>query len=277
MYGANVYGSVPYGSGQSQGTVTFNASVLSISASIHAPAVAYDKRFAIAALNISATIQPPTVTIGKVFYADALNIEAALGVPSVACDKKFAVDPLNISATIHDSSEESDEIVSDLSLVASLHAPTVTAQNREIIIKVNAVDISDQVAFDSLSVSSNLYSDPDTATFEILKSTSKSYIPTAGDEVEIIDTGTTIFKGLLVKISKEVNGFSESLYLEFKDWIEELGNILIAESYENMTVNDIIADINTNYLTGYDITNVSDTTVVNGITFDNISVVEALD
>jgi len=172
-----------------------------------------------------------------------------------------------------------EEVTSHLAITASLKAPTIIAQNREIVVKINTVDISNQVDFSSLTVNNNLYSDPDTAFFEIIKSSKKTYVPSAGDEIEIQDTGTVIFAGLLVKISKETIGFIEKYSLEFKDWTEEIGNILVEQTYENDTVENIIADIFTDSnLSAYDgTTNVSDTTNVTRIVFDNISVVEALD
>lgn len=276
MYGSNKYGTAKYGRSSVGSAVVFIASALDLAPSLHAPVVFYDKKFSVSALDISAALVGPTVAVGKVFLASPIGLSAGIETPFISLGKVLAVSALNISATLHDSSEESEEIVSSLSLLLSLGTPTIAVQNREIIIKVNDVDVSGQVAYQSLNMSNNLYSEPDVASFEMVNSPSKSYAPAAGDSVEIIDTGVTVFKGLLVKISKVMSGFQEAFYLEFKDWTEELANILIAENYVSMTVNAIIADINTKYLTGYDITNVSDTTVVNGITFDNISVVDAL-
>jgi hypothetical protein len=154
-----------------------------------------------------------------------------------------------------------------------------TVQQREVVILVNSVDISDEVLFDTLHVRNNLYSDPDTANFEIIRSSSKSYNPQAGDEIEIQDTGLTIFKGLLISIEKRMKGFQESYFLEFKDWNEELANIIIDSEYNNETVEAIIEDIFTDAnLSSYDgTTHVSDTTNIARVVFDNISVSSALD
>lgn len=169
-----------------------------------------------------------------------------------------------------------EEIITNLSIRATLHQPSFTAINKSIVIKINTVDISNQVVFNSLSVSNNLYSEPNNASFEIIKSSTKSYIPTANDEVEIIDTGVTIFKGLLIKISTSMNGFSESYSLEFKDWTEELSNTLVAQTYTNQTVTQIITDI-FSVLPTYDISNVTDTTVITQLVSDNIPITNALD
>lgn len=186
---------------------------------------------------------------------------------------------LPITATLHAPKVNVTEIVDFLGITATLHAPQVTANDKSIIVKVNSVDISNQIDFTSLDVSNNLYSDPDTASFEILRSSSKSYTPSAGDEITVEDTGVLIFSGILIKIKESTLGFSNKYALEFKDWTEELGTILVAETYVGETVEDIIADIFTDgNLSDYDgTTNVSDTTVISNISFDNIPVVDALD
>jgi len=150
---------------------------------------------------------------------------------------------------------------------------------RTITIKINDTDISSQVVWNSLQVTNNLYNDPDKASFEILNPDGKSYNPSVGDEIVIEDTGIKIFGGLLINKTKILNGYVDSYRLEFKDWIEELGNILVDNTYTLTNVEDIISDIFTDSdLSAYDASsNVSDTTEVTRIVFDNISVSEALD
>jgi len=190
--------------------------------------------------------------------------------------KVFSPDVFQIGANVYDPVIFTEELTIDLNIGATLHQPTVTSLNKSIVIKVNTIDISNQVIFNSLSVSNNLYSEPNNAYFEIIKSSTKSYVPAPNDEVEIIDTGVTIFKGLLIKISKSMNGFSESYNLEFKDWTEELSNTLVDQTYTNKTIDYIIADIFSG-LPAYDLTNVSDTTVIAQVVSDNIPITNTLD
>lgn len=188
----------------------------------------------------------------------------------------FNPDVFQIGANIQEPVIFTEEITANLAIEVTLHQPTVTARNKSIIIKINTVDISNQVVFDSLSVSNNLYSEPNNAYFEIIKSSTKSYIPASNDEVEIIDTGVTIFKGLLIKISKSMEGFSERYNLEFKDWTEELSNTLVDQTYTNKTVLYIITDMFST-LPAYDLSNISDTTVISQLVSDNIPITNALD
>jgi len=188
----------------------------------------------------------------------------------------FNPDVFQIGANVYDPVIFTEELTVDLAIGATLHQPVISALNKSIVIKVNTVDISNQVIFNSLSVSNNLYSEPNNAYFQIIKSSTKSYVPAANDEIEIIDTGVTIFKGLLIKISKSMDGFSESYNLEFKDWTEELSNTLVDQTYTNKTVDYIITDIFAD-LTDYDLSNVSDTTVISQIISDNIPITDTLD
>ena len=190
--------------------------------------------------------------------------------------KIFNPDVFEIGANVYDPVIFTEELTIDLNIGATLHQPTVTALNKSIVIKVNTVDISNQVIFNSLSVSNNLYSEPNNAYFEIIKSSTKSYVPAPNDEVEIIDTGVTIFKGLLIKISKSMESFVERYNLEFKDWTEELSNTLVDQTYTNYTVEDIITDIFSG-LPAYDLTNISDTTVIGQVVSDNIPITNTLD
>ncbi|MDY0278091.1 MAG: hypothetical protein RBQ97_08400, partial [Acholeplasma sp.] len=188
----------------------------------------------------------------------------------------FSPTVFSIHATIIPPTFETVEFSDNLHITASLKAPTIVAVEKAIVIKVNNVDISDQVSFNSLSVSNNLYSEPNNAFFEIIKSSTKSYTPAAGDTIVIEDTGVKVFAGILIKISKEMMAFSERYSLEFKDWTEELSTLLVAQTYTNYTVTDIIADIFSTH-TDYDITNAVDSTVINQLVSDNISISNALD
>lgn len=191
----------------------------------------------------------------------------------------FNATTFSVTATLNQVGLFTAEITSNLPITTTLHAPSFTIQENEIIVKINTVDVSDQINFETLFVLNNLYSDPDSAFCEIISSPDKSYSPSANDEIEITVNGTKIFGGLLVKITKQLMGFIEVYSLEFKDWTEELGGILVAETYDNEAVEDIIDDIfSDSDLSDYDgTTNVSDTTTINRIVFDNVPVTEALD
>lgn len=195
--------------------------------------------------------------------------------------KYTVVTPLVIEKSLKYTVPTTQLINKDLTYNLSLPVTAIEKSLRyvvsSILIKINDVEIQDQVLLNSLSVENNLYNNADFARFEFIKSSVKSYTPTAGDEIAIYDSEQKIFGGILINISRSMEGFSERYLLEFKDWNEELSNILVAETYQNQTVNQIVADINTKYLSGYDITNVSDTTNIVRIDFDNISVSECLD
>lgn len=189
------------------------------------------------------------------------------------------VDTFSLGIGLEEPSFYTIEPTGVFDLDLALQTPTVVTAEREVKIKINGVDVSNQIRWDSLSVSNNLFSTPDKASMEILNPGGKDYNPSAGDEIIIEDSSDKIFGGILIKKRDITRGFVPAYDLEFKDWTEELGNILVAETYTNEKVEDIIEDIFTNSeLSGYDATtNVSDDTTITRIAFDNESVVEALD
>jgi len=203
----------------------------------------------------------------------------------IAIEKSLKYTIVSAPAVIEKSLKYTIEttILINKSLTYNLSLPVTAIEKslryaiRTISIKINDVERRDEILLNSLSVENNLYNNADFARFEFIQSSVKTYEPTAGDEIAIYDTEQKIFGGILINISRSMEGFAERYLLEFKDWTEELGNIIVAETYQNQTVNQIVADINTTYLSGYDITNVSDTTNIVRIDFDNISVSECLD
>lgn len=193
--------------------------------------------------------------------------------------KVVSPNSLSLTATLYSPTVEIIKPVGLLSLTATLHAPSVQITEREILIKVNDVDVSDQIDWESVVVSNNLFSSPNSAGFRILKNGLKSYTPSESDEIDIYDTGVKVFAGKIIGIAEERDEEIDYLNIELKDWSIELEGVKIAESYTVETVEDIIADIFTNSaLAAYDgVTNVSDTTSITSISFDNISVSQCLD
>lgn len=200
-------------------------------------------------------------------------------ISKVVSRKVILPDTLSLSTTLYSPTVEITKAVGLLSLTTTLHAPSVITTEREIIIKVNDVDVSSQIDWESVVINNNLFSSPNTAGFRILKNGLKSYTPSESDEIDIYDTGVKVFAGNIIGISEERDEEVDYLNLELKDWSIELEAVKIAETYSNETVENIIADIFTDSaLSSYDETTyVSDTTNIQSIPFDNISVTQCLD
>lgn len=124
-------------------------------------------------------------------------------------------------------------------------------------IKINTVDKSSDIDTQSVVMQQVLTSQVDTLEFSIRRGSGSDYKPELLDDVLLEEDGVKLFGGVIVEIGEEVKGRLEYVSVKCRDYAYEMDRKLVIEQYENMTVEDIIADINTTYLTGFDITNVS--------------------
>lgn len=146
-----------------------------------------------------------------------------------------------------------------------------------ITLKVNGVDRTSKVVFPSLHKRDVLNEKVDTLNFAVNKHTGSSYAPAVADTVEVLDDATTIFKGLILSVRKVTDGHAIVRYeVDCVDNTHYLNRILVAETYTNTTINDIIDDIVTNYVPTFTTTNVDAEVAVETITFNRVSVTEAL-
>lgn len=116
-------------------------------------------------------------------------------------------------------------------------------------ITINSVNVTDHVPWDSIRIENILTQQVDRCTFKIRKfGTQHTYRPVPGRQVVISDSGTTVFGGVITKITEQsiANNILEFL-IECSDYTRLLDQHLVAETYEAMTVNEIIADIIANF------------------------------
>ena len=121
--------------------------------------------------------------------------------------------------------------------------------------------------------------EPDTLSFDIKNYPSKTYQPSLGDEVVLYDTDglTIIFGGVVINTEERVDGLLKYLHVGCKDYTHTLDRQLVLASYEGETVSYIINDILTNFTDGtFTMASVTDTTVVELIVFNYLTVSEAL-
>lgn len=135
-------------------------------------------------------------------------------------------------------------------------------------IKIATVDKTTLVNYESVRVERAITSQVDTAFFSITKTPSQTYKPTILDDVKIYEDSTVIFAGTIIEIDETIEGADvETINCICKDYSYDMDRTLVAATYESMTVNDIIDDINTNFLTGFTIANVDCPLLVNYIAF----------
>jgi len=160
------------------------------------------------------------------------------------------------------------------------------------IITVNGVDLSTYIRQKSVSVDKILTNQVDTCRFVLVNPPSK---PTILQDVVITindglndtwqDLGANtwfdytgiawedfanpkLFAGQIVEIEQSCEKLQNIYTITCKDYTHLLDGKLAVEIYENESVNDIIDDLNTKYLTGFDLGGVSCSTIISYIAFD---------
>jgi len=146
-----------------------------------------------------------------------------------------------------------------------------------IAVTIATVDRTNYINWESFNIENILNSQVDTCSFELIMKPSAIFTLAAGDEIAVIDDATTIFAGVITQLEKRVEGLVIKYRITAKDWTTYLDRILVAEKYESMTVDAIIADIAANYLSGFTLVNVNCPTVITSITFNRLPVSKCLD
>lgn len=137
-----------------------------------------------------------------------------------------------------------------------------------LLVKINSVDKTDQINWRSFSKSEVLTNQVDTLEFDVKNYGSKTYAPALLDTVEVWDDATKIFGGSVVNIDEEIKGRKFSRKVKCKDWTHIFDRKVVVKTYEDMTVNAIIADLVSNFCSGFTVVNVACTLTVDFIAFN---------
>ena len=146
-----------------------------------------------------------------------------------------------------------------------------------IVFKIDNVDKSNLINFDSLKVKDNLYSEVNECYFIYEKYGSRIYVPAGGDEIGVWDGAVKIFGGKITDVMVKVKGKVLVYEVGCKDWVDQLDAKLVVETYASKTVNQIITDIQSKYAVSFDITNVNCTTNIEAVEFARIPVSKCID
>ncbi len=145
-------------------------------------------------------------------------------------------------------------------------------------VKVNNIDITNQITFKSLVVVQNITNAVDTASFNVQKAGTKTFIPEYGQEVEIYDGATKIFGGTVSIVKQNPMTLHEGISYNIScvDWTYSMDKLLVARIYVNQTIHDIIADLITSYVPSFTYNNVSSDFEIEKIVFNQIPISTAL-
>lgn len=150
----------------------------------------------------------------------------------------------------------------------------------ELKVWIDEIDKTKYVSQTGFQIDNILTSQVDKCKFQIKKadgSNKMDYNPTIGQDIQISYQYEKIFGGVITRVNKYLDTTGILVYdCECEDYTKFLDRKLVAGTYENQSVNDIISNINDTYLTDFTIANVSCTNVIDFIAFNYITVSKAL-
>lgn len=145
-----------------------------------------------------------------------------------------------------------------------------------IVLKVNNVDKSNQVIWDSVQKVEVLTKEPDSLIFSLRNYGSKTFRPALGDDITLFNGATKIFGGIVISAVDKIEGLLKYFEVTCKDYTQVLDRMLVAKAYSAMTANAIIADIISEFTTGITGTNVNAPITVATANFNYLSVSQSL-
>lgn len=144
-------------------------------------------------------------------------------------------------------------------------------------VKVNEIERQNLISISDFSIADNINEKINSCSFSLLKHAGQTYEPVAGDLIEVLDEGTTIFKGVILTVEKEVEAsLGVRLSIFCKDLSHFLDRSLVLERFSDMTAGEIITAIIEKYAVVFNTTNVDCDITIQAITFDRQTVSECI-
>ncbi|TXH44822.1 MAG: hypothetical protein E6Q97_32195, partial [Desulfurellales bacterium] len=160
----------------------------------------------------------------------------------------------------------------------------------------NGTNITSAVKFPNLTVTQNLTNEVDTASFMmegvdyslakedgglLLQEDGYKILladqPSFDDDIRILDGASVVFAGKISKVTRTVQAPRKLVFqISCVDHSSEMDRLLVARTYENETVEDIITDIVSSFAPNFTTTNVACTFVVGKIVFNHVTISQCL-
>lgn len=143
---------------------------------------------------------------------------------------------------------------------------------------INNIDQSSIIERESLTVNQNITDNVDNAKFTIRKYGSRTYIPVYGEEVKIYDDATQIFGGIIRRVKESVESGADGIVydIECSDYTAEMDNRLVAQTYENKTIKEIITDILSLYAPTFNANAVNSDFLIAKIVFNQVKISQCI-
>ena len=147
-----------------------------------------------------------------------------------------------------------------------------------ITIKIDNTDRSSLIDFGSVKKKDNINQDADTLQFSLAYHAGQTFRPEANSMVEMLDGTTRTFYGRITSIDKSIESDSIAKYdIRCNDIGRDLAKYLANETYEAMTVAEIITALLTDFSDGtFTTTNVACDIEITKITYDRVNTWDAI-
>jgi len=122
---------------------------------------------------------------------------------------------------------------------------------------VDGTRVTRSIERNSLSVENILTRQVDRCKFVLRKyGDNHTFVPKNGNEVKVYNDGTQIFGGVIVKLVQRVEDYKILLYdIECEDYTRLLDKKLVADTFKNKTITQILESINADYLEDFTLNN----------------------
>lgn len=137
-------------------------------------------------------------------------------------------------------------------------------------ITIAGTDRSKKVLHESLRIQNVLTRKRDKCDFSVVQDAGSSYVPNIGEEVFVYRDSSKIFGGIITSIESGALVYGTIIHkLECQDFSRKLDSRLVPDTFEDQTVDQIIAFLHTTYFpSGYTINNVDCPVVIPNIRFN---------
>ena len=147
------------------------------------------------------------------------------------------------------------------------------------IITIGGTVRTNDVEFKSLRIRNIITRKRDLCFFNVIAHSGNEYKPLLGQEVVITDSGTKIFGGIITEIESKPSAYKLIRHsIRCQDYTRLLDRKLVPDTYENTTINDILADFKSKYMpSDFTINNVDASITVDYISFNYRPLAKCLD
>ena len=145
-----------------------------------------------------------------------------------------------------------------------------------VVIKINTVDKSSLINWESVKKNEVLGKEPSTLEFAIRSSPTKTYLPSINDTVQMYDNGALVFAGNISEIDTQIEGLLKTTTCVCKDFLGLADGKVVAKVYTSQTGTQIVQDIFTTFVSGFTTTHVNCPVVLDAMRFNYLTVAQAM-